>query len=102
MTAADDHATFTTLAEVTFPVTPSVEHQIQWQVCAYVDELKAVGLSPERVPGAIMLAASTAGLHPSLGIRDNATLEAKDKLLADMIGWCVEHYYRSERGVSES
>jgi hypothetical protein len=67
-----------------------MERELQRQIRAYVDELKAVGLSPERVVGTVMLAASTADLRPTLGVLSKAQPDAKDRLFADMIGWCID------------
>jgi hypothetical protein len=41
------------LSEIRFPLDPPIEREIQRHVCAYADELKALGLPPERVVVAV-------------------------------------------------
>jgi hypothetical protein len=62
-------------------------------VFEYADELKGLGLPPERVIVAVKRVANEAGLHSSRVIPSPRHLEGKDKLLVDMVGWCIERYY---------
>jgi hypothetical protein len=81
------------LGEIHFPLNASVEREIQRQVFEYADELKGLGLPPERVIVAVKRVANEAGLHSSRVIPSPRHLEGKDKLLVDMVGWCIERYY---------
>ena len=87
------------LAEVSFPLPAPLEREIQRQVCEYADELKGLGLPPERVIVAVKRVANEAGVSSTSRIVPSPTLlEGKDKLLVDMVGWCIErYYYRSSR-----
>ena len=82
-----------TLGELTFPVTPTVQDNIRRQVCDYADELKALGLPPERIIIAVKLTANNVGMRPSRYAGTAASLDATDKLLVDMVRWCIERYY---------
>ncbi len=81
------------LGEIHFPLNASVEREIQRQVFEYADELKGLGLPPERVIVAVKRVANEAGLHSSRIVPSPKQLEGKDKLLVDMVGWCIERYY---------
>jgi len=81
------------LVEIHFPLNASVEREIQRHVFEYADELKGLGLPPERVIVAVKRVANEAGLHSSRIIPSPKHLEGKDKLLVDMVGWCIERYY---------
>lgn len=83
------------LREVRFPLTAPVELEIQRQVCEYADELKSLGLPPERVIIAVKYAANEAGIRATSAHLTNPRkhLDGKDKLLVDMVGWCIERYY---------
>ena len=82
------------LADIRFPLTPAVEREIQRHVCDYADELKARGLPPERVIIAVKYTAKEAGVYAtSAHLAAARDLDGKDKLLVDMVGWCIERYY---------
>lgn len=82
------------LTEIRFPLTTPIEREIQREVCAYADELKDLGLPPERVIVAVKRVANEAGLHTTRRVVPSSIqLDGKDKLLVDMVGWCIERYY---------
>ena len=81
------------LGDIHFPLNAFVEREIRRQVYEYADELKDLGLPPERVIVAVKRVANEAGLHSSRIVPSPKQLEGKDKLLVDMVGWCIERYY---------
>jgi hypothetical protein len=87
------------LSKISFPVEPSVEREIRLQVFEYADKLKLLGVPPERVIVAVKRAANEAGVVSTSRIVPSAKpLDGKDKLLVDLVGWCIERYYdRPER-----
>jgi hypothetical protein len=68
------------------------------EVCAVVDELKALGWPPERTIIAIKGIADDAGLAPSRSVmlRDK-DLSPRDALLAKVVRWTIECYYDTSR-----
>lgn len=68
------------------------------EVCALVDDLKALGWPPERTIIAIKEIAVDAGLVPSRGVlvRDR-DLDPRDALVAKLVRWTIECYYDSTR-----
>ena len=87
------------LSEVTFPLDPLTERAIRRQVCDYADELKRLGLPPERVIVALKRLANEAGVvSMSRTIATPKALDGHDKLLVDIVAWCIDRYYsRDER-----
>lgn len=84
----------TSLADIRFPLTAPIEREIQRQVCEYVDELKGLGLPPERVLMAVKYNANQAGIYATQRlVTPQDQLHGKDKLLVDMVGWCIKQYY---------
>ena len=82
------------LSEIRFPLDPPIEREIQRQVCAFADELKELGLPPERIILAVKRAANEAGIYSTIRISGfSRNLDGPDKLLADMAGWCIHQYY---------
>lgn len=82
------------LSQVTFPVTPFVQSKVRLQVCEYTDELKALGVRPERVIIAVKRVAREAGIvSESLVVPTSQPRDGKDKLLVDLVSWCIEQYY---------
>jgi sulfur carrier protein ThiS len=82
------------LADVQFPLTEPIEREIQQQVCQYADKLKALGLPPERVIVAVKRVANEAGVRSTARVVPSTIiLDGKDKLLVDIVGWCIERYY---------
>lgn len=94
-------ALVTRLREASFPLTDFAEREFYDLVCAYVGELKALGVLPERVIMAVKHTADEAGVFatPRL-IELRAPLDGKDKLLADMVRWCIERYYGTVLGTT--
>lgn len=86
------------LAELRFPLPERSEREVYHLVCAYVEELKALGFPPERVIIAVKRAANEAGVFstPRL-IEPRAQLDGNDKLLVDMVRWSIEQYYGRRR-----
>ena len=86
------------LTDIRFPLDPSIEREIQRIVYSYADELKVLGLPPERVIVALKRVANEAGVYSTSRIVPSASqLEGKDKLLVDIVGWCIERYYSRPR-----
>jgi hypothetical protein len=82
------------LRDVRFPLAAPIEREIQRNVCDYADELKGLGLPPERVIIAVKYTANQAGINAtSAHLTHPRQLDGTDKLLADMVGWCIERYY---------
>jgi len=72
----------------------SVELEIRKRVWAYADTLKEMGLPPERVIVALKRVAREAGVDSTARMTTMPTeLDGRDKLLVDMVGWCIERYY---------
>jgi hypothetical protein len=86
------------LAEIRFPLEPPIEREIQRHVCAFADELKDLGLPPERIILAVKRAANEAGIYSTMRLSGfTYDLDGGDKLLADMVGWCIRRYYGEPR-----
>jgi hypothetical protein len=82
------------LRDISFPLAPAIERDIQREVWDYADELKGLGLPPERVIIAVKRAANEAGLYSTHRVvATPSDLDDGDKLLVDMVGWCIERYY---------
>jgi hypothetical protein len=89
----DNHALRACLAELTHPLTPSTRDGVKDAVCEYVARRHARGWPPERVIVALKQVAREAGLYPSHRVTADEHLSAPDKLLVEMVGWCIEAYY---------
>src|SRR5690349_7330201 len=82
------------LGDLRFPLSQGTEREIYHLVCAYAEELKALGFPPERVIIAVKRTANEAGVFSSPRlVEPRANLDAKDQLLVDMVRWCIERYY---------
>lgn len=82
------------LKELAWPLSPHDEAEVFHRVCDFADELKALGLPPERVIVAVNSAATGAGLTANVHrIASTARLEGADKLVVDMARWCIERFY---------
>ena len=87
-------ALYAQLTDLQTPLDPVAEATLRARVCAYVDELKDLGWPPERVIVAVTKIAHQAGLHPTLRVvRTDQHIDGTDKVLVDMVGWCVERYF---------
>lgn len=79
---------------IRFPLSATTASEIKDTVCAYTDELKRRGVPPERAIVAVKRAAREAGLSGTRAtILNPLDLDGTDKLLADIVGWCIERYY---------
>jgi hypothetical protein len=56
---------------------------LQRHVCAAVDEMKTSGILPERIIVAVKRVAADGGFQ-----------WATNRLFEQMVGWCVDRYYR--------
>jgi hypothetical protein len=76
----------------------ATDKELRDQVCAVVDELKALGWPPERSIIAVKEIAHEAGLTQSQGVlvRDR-DLTPRDALLAKVVRWTIECYYDTSR-----
>ena len=82
------------VAAVDFPLSESAESEIRTRVWAYAEALRAVGLPPERVVVALKRVASAGGVNATSRLTSMpADLDGRDKLLTDMVNWCIERYY---------
>jgi len=76
----------------------STERRLRDEVCAVVDELKALGWPPERAIIAIKEIAHEVGLTPSQRVLVRDTdLAPRDALLAKIVRWTIECYYDTPR-----
>ncbi len=76
------------------PLSATTEYDLKALVCDYVDVLKTVGFPVERVILSVKRAANEAGWRSSsLLPKATVNLSGEDKLLADMVRWCIERYY---------
>lgn len=77
-----------------FPLSKTSEGEIRQGVSDYADELKEIGVSPEHAILAVKRAANSAGLYATARIPGTTVaLGDGDKLLADMVRWCIDGYY---------
>jgi hypothetical protein len=81
------------LRELAWPLSAQDEAEVQQRVCEYADELKALGLPIERIILSVKRAANRAGLSASPHLPSTAALHGTDKLLVDMVRWCIDRYY---------
>ena len=92
------HSLKARIATARFPLSGSAERGIQRRVWAYADTLKELGLPPERVVVAVKRVARSAAVPPTSRITSfPMALDGRDKLLVDMVGWCIEGYYDTRR-----
>lgn len=83
------------LADLRAPIPARTERDLQRLVCEYTDVLKQLGFPIERVILSVKRAANEAGWRSSsLLPQSSINLSGEDKLLADMVRWCIEQYYR--------
>jgi hypothetical protein len=89
----------TRLAGITFPLSRDDETDICVRVFKYADELKSLGMPPERVIVAVKRVADAAGIRSTRRIAwRGEPLAGRDKLLVDMVVWCIEGYYTHAGG----
>jgi hypothetical protein len=85
------------IRRVIIPLSPGERDGLHADVCAYVDELKAHHWTPERVVVAVKRIAHESGMLPPPRVTWEQSHAAKDELLVEMVGWCIERYYHPER-----
>lgn len=81
------------LFDIRFPLTATREREIQEHVWDYADELKRLGQPPERVIVAVKYTANQAGINGTRLLTSSRALDERNKLLVDMVRWCIERYY---------
>ena len=82
------------LSDLRAPVTETAECELQRLVCDYVDVLKGLGFPAERVILAVKRAANEAGLRSSSRLpQSSLALSGEDRVLAEMVRWCIERYH---------
>jgi hypothetical protein len=81
------------LAKVTFPIEAAAEREVRRLVCEYADELRELDFPPEQVILAVKRAANDAGLSYKMRFDSRPAVDGKDKLLADIVRWCIDRYY---------
>ena len=86
------------LADVEFPLSGDKRADIRRCVDEYVDSLRALEWPPERVIVAVKRIANDVGLNSSARVTlPAASISDPDRLLVDMVGWCIQRYYGAER-----
>jgi len=88
------------LGELRLPLDAPERQALRAAVGAYVGDAKERGDPPERVIVAVKRMAHDAGLRPSARVgltTPTATRNAKDQLLMDLVGWCIERYYATSQ-----
>jgi hypothetical protein len=81
-------------AELRIPPSDVDRAALRQLVFEYVDELKGLGWTPERVIVAVKSIAREAGVRQTSGIlRNDLPIAGPDKLLVDVVGWCIQRYY---------
>ena len=81
------------LDDLRFPLDASAERELRETVFDYADVLKAFGLPPERIIVSVKRLANESGIYASRLVPTRAHLDGKDKLIVDMVAWCIERYY---------
>ena len=62
--------------------------------CEFADELRTLGVSPERAVVAVKDVLRDAGYETSTRTKSTeALLTPRDHLLGDVVSWCIEGYY---------
>lgn len=84
------------LARLTFPVSPTSVAELRATVSQYTDELRSRGVSPEGVIVAVKQIAQGAGYAaPKPSAQSAECRNERDKLLTDLVSWCIDGYYRA-------
>ena len=85
------------LDDVRFPLNNTTERELHDSVFAYADALKGFDLPVERVIVSVKRLANNAGIYASRNVPTRAALAGRDKLIVDLVGWCIERYYERPR-----
>ena len=87
------------LAECTPPVSTGARDGLRHAVSVYVAEKKMLGWPPERVIIGLKSIAYDAGFPTTLLTPIHVHLFGdKQKVVSDMVSWCVEEFYASADG----
>jgi hypothetical protein len=79
---------------MSLPIPDGDRAALREHVFDYVVEAKGLGWPPERVIIAVKTLAREAGIRQSPGIlRNDSPINGPDKLLVDVVGWCIEKYF---------
>jgi hypothetical protein len=82
------------LTSLQIPLSCESRDTLHTCVCECVDGMKAIGWPPERVIVAVKRIATDAGLRPSSRtVLPEKTLTGVDRVLVEIVGWCIERYY---------
>jgi hypothetical protein len=82
------------LSEAKLPMSEADRAALRRHVFDYVEELKGLGWPPERVIVAVKGIAREAGIRQSSSIlRNDLAISDADRLLLDVVGWCIEKYF---------
>jgi hypothetical protein len=87
------------LASLHVPLDRTTRVALRARVSRYVDETKRLGWTPQRVIVAVKQIAYDAGLSASprvVGAPPAHAMTPTDRLLVDMVGWCIDRYYDAE------
>jgi len=87
------------LATLHVPLDRTTRVALRARVSRYVDETKRLGWTPQRVIVAVKQIAHDAGLSASprvVGAPPAHAMTPTDRLLVDMVGWCIDRYYDAE------
>jgi hypothetical protein len=89
----------TSLGEIRFPLSPADYAGLRERVLAYVDATKRLGWPPERIIVEVKQIVADAGLGSSWRRTPTGRpLTAVDSLRADVVNWCIHHFYASHDG----
>ena len=78
------------------PLSAQARGVLHGHVCDFVEAMRARGWPPERVILAVKRIGAEAGMTPSRNIAfvEARNLNPTDKLLIDIVGWCIAEYFR--------
>ena len=84
-------------AELRIPPSDAECAALRQLVIEYVDELKGLAWPPERIIVAVKSIAREAGIRQTSGVlRNDLAISGADKILVDVVGWCIQQYYSPE------
>jgi len=85
------------LDDLRFPLNDAAERELRDSVFAYADALKGLDLPVERIIVSVKRLANDAGIYASRHVPTRTELAGKDKLVVDLVGWCIQRYYDPSR-----
>ena len=83
----------TVLASLSGKVDDAKSAELKQRVCAFVDEMKDLDWTPERIITALKRIAYEAGVRPASVTSSGKDLEPEVIVLQQLVRWCIEHYY---------